>query len=95
MALGDTVGEVTCPRCGAKPGSPCLTASFKPLCTDTGNPSTRYFHSAREKAFRAYRRGRQGTFTWQRGHGEGSGDRKTASIGRDVDGDEAAFRSGQ
>lgn len=61
MATGDTIGEVTCPRCGAKPGDPCKTESGKALATDVGNVTTRYFHSSREKAFRAYRRGRQGT----------------------------------
>lgn len=65
MAVGDTVGEVTCPRCGAKPGEPCRTASGSVMHADAGNPHTRYFHSARERAYRAFRKGRQGSLDFK------------------------------
>lgn len=61
--VGSTVGWVTCPRCKAKPGEPCRTASGAELRRTDPKLSEEYrlYHDRRVWAFRAFRRGRPST----------------------------------
>lgn len=60
--VGSTVGQVTCPKCKAKPGEPCRTRTGAEL-RRTGDvvAELRLFHDKRVLAFRQFRRGRPRT----------------------------------